>query len=124
MGFSKSPHPRVLVVAGTRPECLKTASLVRALKRYPSIDVCLINSGQHRALVEQTFAHLGLEVDVALPSPAHGRSLSHTVAALRQSLTALLYRTPADGRGGSGRHVVGVCGRARRARFADSCSRT
>ena len=88
MGLSEPPHPRVLVVAGTRPECLKTASLVRALKRYPLIDVRLINSGQHRVLVEQTFAHLGLEVDVALPAPAHGRSLSHTVAALRQSLTA------------------------------------
>jgi len=88
MAFTKSLHPRVLVVSGTRPECLKTASLVRALKRYPAIEVRLINSGQHRDLVEQTFTHLGVEVDIALPSPTHGSSLSHTVAALRQSLVA------------------------------------
>lgn len=87
MGFAKSLHqPRVIVVAGTRPECLKTASLVRAMKHYQSIDTFLINSGQHRVLVEQTFAHLGLAADIALPSPTPGRSLSHTVAALRRSL--------------------------------------
>ena len=86
MDLGEPSRPRVIVVAGTRPECLKTASLVRALKRYPLIDVRLINSGQHRVLVEQTFAHLGLEVDVALPGPAPGCSLSHTVAALRNRL--------------------------------------
>ncbi len=86
-GSNTFPHqPRVIIVAGTRPECLKTASLVRAMKRCPSITTYLINSGQHRVLVEQTFAHLGLTADLALPSPAAGRSLSHTVAALRQSL--------------------------------------
>lgn len=79
-------HPLVVIVAGTRPECLKTASLVRALKRYVALDICLVNSGQHSALVEQTFAHLGVEVDVALTPPRPGQSLSRTVAALRGSL--------------------------------------
>ncbi|MCX7064784.1 MAG: hypothetical protein NT024_09585, partial [Proteobacteria bacterium] len=73
-------HPLVVIVAGTRPECLKTASLVRALKRYVALDICLVNSGQHSALVEQTFAHLGVEVDVALTPPRPGQSLSRTVA--------------------------------------------
>jgi UDP-N-acetylglucosamine 2-epimerase (non-hydrolysing) len=79
-------HPRVMLVAGTRPECLKTASLVRALRRNSSIATYLINSGQHRSLVDQTFQHLGLTADIALPSPAAGRSLSQTVSTLRQSL--------------------------------------
>ncbi len=87
MGFNRRLHnPLVVIVAGTRPECLKTASVVRAMKSHPSIDVCLINSGQHRTLVGQTFAHLGLDVDIELPSPESGGSLSRTVTALRQSL--------------------------------------
>lgn len=87
MGLEQALHrPCVLLVAGTRPECLKTASLVRALKLNPSIDTSLVNSGQHRALVEQTFEHLGLAADIALPSPPADRCLSQMVTALRKSL--------------------------------------
>jgi UDP-N-acetylglucosamine 2-epimerase (non-hydrolysing) len=83
--------PRVLVFAGTRPECIKLASVVEALRRQPGIDTVLINSGQHRLMVEQTFAHLGQRSDLQLESASGHHSLSHVLAHLRtQALQAIV----------------------------------
>ncbi|MEO8672869.1 MAG: UDP-N-acetylglucosamine 2-epimerase (non-hydrolyzing) [Tahibacter sp.] len=77
--------PRVLIVAGTRPECLKLASLVRALRSRNDVESVLLNSGQHSAMVEQTFAHLDLVCDLngAQIAPM---SLSHALTQLRQQI--------------------------------------
>lgn len=75
--------PRVLVVAGTRPECLKLASLVRALRARAEIDTLLLNSGQHHVMVERTFAHLEMRTDLA-PGPLVPASLSHALTSLRE----------------------------------------
>jgi len=77
--------PSIAIVAGTRPECLKTASLVRALRLRSEVRALLLGSGQHQAMVTNTFAHLGLACDVDLPQVG-GHSLSTTVAALRAQL--------------------------------------
>ena len=61
------PRPRIAVIAGTRPECLKLASLVAPLRA--AFDVYLVNSGQHPEMVARTFEHLGIRCDVTLPPP-------------------------------------------------------
>ncbi|HSX62507.1 MAG TPA: UDP-N-acetylglucosamine 2-epimerase (non-hydrolyzing) [Tahibacter sp.] len=76
------PRRRVLVVAGTRPECLKLASIVRALRAEPALDTQLLNSGQHEAMVERTFGQLGLACDLSAGQIA-AASLSHALSALR-----------------------------------------
>lgn len=82
---SATPRRRVLVVAGTRPECLKLASVVRALRAQPGLDTQLLNSGQHEAMVERTFAQLGLHCDLATGQIA-AASLSHALTALRERI--------------------------------------
>ncbi len=77
-----SRAPRVLVVAGTRPECLKLASVMHALRAEPTVVPRLLNSGQHHAMVERTFAHLGIACDLA-PGQLVAGSLSHGVGGLR-----------------------------------------
>jgi len=77
--------PRVLLVAGTRPECLKLASLVRALHKRDDITALLLNSGQHDDMVRRTFAHLGLLCDLS-PGQLTPMSLSHAVRALRERI--------------------------------------
>jgi len=77
--------PRVLLVAGTRPECLKLASTVRALHRRDDCAALLLNSGQHDDMVRRTFAHLGLLCDLS-PGQFMPMSLSHAVRALRERI--------------------------------------
>ena len=84
----------VLVVAGTRPECLKLASLVTALRESDGCSALLLNSGQHDSMVRRTFAHLGIDCDLA-PGQLLPMSLSHAVRALRERIRgiALSHRT-------------------------------
>ena len=43
----------VMVVFGTRPEAIKLAPVVRALRRHASIRATVCLTGQHRTMVEQ-----------------------------------------------------------------------
>ena len=72
----------VAILAGTRPECLKLISLVRALRQrdHPLV---LIGSGQHPAMVRSTLAHWDLTPDLELPPPPAPIALSATVRWLR-----------------------------------------
>ncbi len=87
--WRRMPHalvrPRILAIVGTRPECLKLASPVRALRQRSAFDVVLLGSGQHAGMVSQTGQQIGLPVDVALP-PLLGTSLTRNVATLRQRI--------------------------------------
>jgi len=39
--------PRILVVAGTRPETIKMAPVIRLVKEDPELDLVFVHSGQH-----------------------------------------------------------------------------
>ena len=80
---------RVLVFAGTRPECIKLAPLVRALGRRPGIRTLLVNSGQHRDAVRRTLAEFALRADVELPSVACTENLVSAHRHLYTAMTAL-----------------------------------
>src|SRR3954467_3436870 len=56
----------VVVVAGTRPECIKLAPVIRELADEQSLRAVIVNSGQHAATVRRTFAGFGIECDVEL----------------------------------------------------------
>lgn len=76
-----APRPRIALVAGTRPECLKLASTYEALRGVAA--PVMIGSGQHPAMVLQACAHLGLPVDAMLPPVPPHTPLSRTVRWLR-----------------------------------------
>lgn len=88
--------PRILVLAGTRPECIKLASLVDALRATPHVTTRLTASGQHPAMVQRTFLHLGCKVDTTLPPVPAGNSLSRSVRHLRDHAMALASAWQAD----------------------------
>lgn len=87
--------PRVMLVAGTRPESLKLASLAAALRRRDDVATLLVNSGQHAGMVEQTWAHLGLRSDLR-GAQIHPVSLSHALKSLQQSVRTLARETRAE----------------------------
>jgi UDP-N-acetylglucosamine 2-epimerase (non-hydrolysing) len=88
-------RPRVALVAGTRPECLKLASVASALRARDRNALLLVNSGQHRAMVERSLAQHDLCADIALEQCASG-SLSATLQQLRRQLRDALRHAGAN----------------------------
>lgn len=71
------------VLAGTRPECLKLVSLIRAGRGRADLSLVVISSGQHPTMVRRTLAQWSLQPDLELPRPPTPISLSGTVRWLR-----------------------------------------
>jgi UDP-N-acetylglucosamine 2-epimerase (non-hydrolysing) len=63
--MSEPALARIACVLGTRPEAVKMAPVVHAL-RATGASPLLINTGQHRELLAETMTLFGLESDVAL----------------------------------------------------------
>jgi UDP-N-acetylglucosamine 2-epimerase (non-hydrolysing) len=83
--------PRILIVAGTRPEVVKLAPVVMELRRrLPPRDVVLCSTGQHREMLAtalQVF-DLGADVDLDLMKP--NQTLSGLTADLFHSLDGVV----------------------------------
>lgn len=79
---------KVLVVVGTRPEVIKLAPVVRALRDVADVRVCA--SGQHREMLQQALEAFGLVPDIALDAMSPGRTLNILSARLLEALDAVL----------------------------------
>jgi len=79
---------KVLVVVGTRPEVIKLAPVVRALRDVADVRVCA--SGQHREMLQQALEAFGLVPDIALDAMRPGRTLNILSARLLEALDAVL----------------------------------
>jgi UDP-N-acetylglucosamine 2-epimerase (non-hydrolysing) len=88
--FHRGPHPSVLVVAGTRPECIKLAPIVRELAHRRALAGIVANSGQHPDAVRRTFAEFGIKCDVELPALPPSPNLSSASRRLAVQLTGII----------------------------------
>ena len=79
----------VAIFAGTRPEGVKMAPLVQALRAQAGFRCSLVSSGQHRELLQRALADFGLEPDreLAVMQPAQ------TLASLSSRLFARIDAT-------------------------------
>jgi UDP-N-acetylglucosamine 2-epimerase (non-hydrolysing) len=59
-------RPGIAVVVGTRPEVIKMAPVVRALRAAGRFDVTVVSTGQQRELLARAFDDVALAPDVAL----------------------------------------------------------
>lgn len=82
---ARGSRQRILLVAGTRPECLKLASVAHALRARDDAGALLMNSGQHVEMVTRSFAQLGLVADIVAPQ-CRAHSLSATLRSLRAGI--------------------------------------
>ena len=64
---SRSSGCDVFIVAGTRPECIKLAPIVRELARRRRLSALVVSSGQHAEAVRRTFGEFQIQCDVELP---------------------------------------------------------
>ncbi len=86
----------MLVVVGTRPEAIKLAPLIVALRERARVPVTVCATGQHRELLDGALADFGLVADIDLNLMQHGQRPEAVVAAASPALSAVIaVRRPA-----------------------------
>jgi UDP-N-acetylglucosamine 2-epimerase (non-hydrolysing) len=83
---------RIAVLIGTRPEAIKMAPVIAALRDDPSLEPYVINAGQHREMIAQVVELFGIQVDADLaamePSQTLAGLTSRLVDRIDQALAA------------------------------------
>lgn len=83
------PRSRIALVVGTRPEVIKTAPVVRALRRCADTEPVLISTGQHRDLLHGALEAFDLEPDHHLGVMTPKQTPDDVVARILASLPRL-----------------------------------
>jgi UDP-N-acetylglucosamine 2-epimerase len=83
---------KILVVAGTRPEAIKMAPVVKALEARPEVfeRVALCLTAQHRELLDQVIRVFGLRVDYDLNLMAQDQTIYDVTARVLTGMKAVL----------------------------------
>ena len=89
--------PRVLVVVGTRPEAIKMAPVVEALRAHaPDVETLIALSGQHDELVDSVLEVFGLQPDADLGIMTAGQSVADVLRAGVAGLRGLVRELAPD----------------------------
>lgn len=86
--------PEIIAVVGTRPEVIKMAPVVRALRERGRANVTLVSTGQHRELLTRAFEDVDLQPDVALTLMTTNQSPSEFATRCISALDQLLAGRP------------------------------
>jgi UDP-N-acetylglucosamine 2-epimerase (non-hydrolysing) len=81
---------RILAVIGTRPEAIKMAPVVLALRATPGVDVRLCLTAQHRDMLDDVVRIFGLRVDHDLDLMTPDQTLTQVAVGVLQGIDALL----------------------------------
>ena len=81
---------RVAVIFGTRPEAIKMAPVIRALRAAPSVECRVWSTGQHRQMLDQVLGLFDLEVDADLGLMKPGQDLNGLFAGAVAGVSAML----------------------------------
>lgn len=87
---------RVLVTMGTRPELIKLAPVVKALKAKPGVETRVLFTGQHRSLLDQMAEFFDLQADDDLKVMREAQSLAGLTCRLIAGLDEALEREKPD----------------------------
>lgn len=81
---------KVMVVYGTRPEGVKVAPVIQALKESKVLSPIVLSTGQHKDMLEQVNNHFGITPDVELDIFEPGQSLNQIAAKIFSKLDPVL----------------------------------
>jgi len=85
-----SPPAKIMCLVGTRPECVKMAPVIAAMRAAPDMQVRVVSTGQHKELIHQTLGIFGIEPDVDLAVMTANQSLAALSARIFDRLDPLL----------------------------------
>ncbi|HSN13566.1 MAG TPA: UDP-N-acetylglucosamine 2-epimerase (non-hydrolyzing) [Anaeromyxobacteraceae bacterium] len=83
-------RPVAAVVIGTRPEAIKLAPVVSALRGQGAFEPVVISTGQHRQMLDQALAVFDLKPDVELEVMSPGQTLHDITARTLERMRAAL----------------------------------
>lgn len=98
------------VIAGTRPEAIKLAPVIRALAGQPGLRPLVCNTGQHEQLCGQTLGYFGITADAKLDVMRENQSLAALQGRLLCALDAFLEQEAPDGVIVQGDTMSAFCG--------------
>jgi UDP-N-acetylglucosamine 2-epimerase (non-hydrolysing) len=81
---------KIICVAGTRPEAIKMAPVILALKKTPEIDCRVLATAQHRHMLDQVMIFFGIEPDIDLDIMRPDQQLATLTAKLLVKLDNVL----------------------------------
>ncbi len=88
---------KIIIVMGTRPEALKLAPVVQALRARPDLfDVFVCATGQHREMLDQALAFMALKPDYNLDIMAPDQGPGDVTARVLTGLNPLLTEVSPD----------------------------
>lgn len=96
MSIPPTPPITVMVVYGTRPEAIKMAPLVLALRADARFRVEVVVTGQHREMLDQVNRSFGIVPDRDLDIHAPGQTLTDITTRTLQGLAAVLEEVRPD----------------------------
>lgn len=89
-------HKRVMVAFGTRPEAIKMAPVVAALKATPGIETVVAVTAQHRQMLDQVLDLFGIAPDVDLDVMAPDQTLPALFARILSGMSEAVARLRPD----------------------------
>ncbi|NAZ88094.1 non-hydrolyzing UDP-N-acetylglucosamine 2-epimerase [Kineococcus indalonis] len=105
-----TPVHDVAVVLGTRPEAVKLAPVVRAMRRSPRFRPTVVTTGQHREMLDRILPQLELEPDVRLDVMRERQSLHALSSRLHAALGEVLGSAAFDAAVVQGDTTTALCG--------------
>lgn len=81
---------RVMVVFGTRPEAIKMAPVVHALRDHPNLEPKVVVTAQHRQMLDQVLQLFDIVPDADLDIMQHRQTLSDMTARIVQGMAPVL----------------------------------
>ncbi|WP_219118406.1 non-hydrolyzing UDP-N-acetylglucosamine 2-epimerase [Janthinobacterium sp. UMAB-56] len=87
---------KIICAVGTRPEAIKMAPVILALKQQPWADVRVLATAQHRGLLDQVLTFFGIEPDIDLNIMRPNQALTTLTARLLLELDEVLLAEKPD----------------------------
>lgn len=88
---------KIAAIYGTRPEAIKMAPLITALKADQRFEVIVIVTGQHREMLDQVNSLFGITADHDLDISSPGQSLTGITTKVLEGLSPVLSSLKPDG---------------------------
>lgn len=89
-------NKNVMVVFGTRPEAIKLAPVIHALKRHNGIDVTTVSTSQHRRMLDDVLTLFRITPDFDLRIMTENQSLNQIITSVITGMHQLLDRVKPD----------------------------
>ena len=86
----------ICVAMGTRPEVIKLAPVIAALRELPGVRVTVLVTGQHRAMMDEALEVFRITPDHDLDIMRPGQSLFDVTSRVLQAMPGALARGPVD----------------------------